>query len=75
MRITVTVKPLSKKRQIEKTGESSFTVWVCEPPADGHANKALTQALAEHFNVPKHRVQIRYGHAYKTKVIDIFGID
>ena len=71
MRITVKIKPNSKKEEIKKIDDKNFIVAVKEPPVDGKANKALVKALAKHFKVSSSSVRIASGHASKQKIIEI----
>ena len=71
MRITVKIKPNSKKEEIKNMGNANFIVAVKEQPIDGKANKALVKALAKYFHVPSINVNINSGHASKQKIIEI----
>lgn len=71
MRLSVRVKPNSKSTKVEKTGENSYSVHVHAPAAEGKANAAVIEALAEHFSIPKSRVRIAVGHSTRNKLVDI----
>ncbi len=71
MRITVKIKPNSKKEKIEKIDGANFLVAVKEPPIDGKANTALVKTLAKYFNIPSSGVRIASGHTSKQKIIEI----
>ncbi|MBI2558721.1 DUF167 domain-containing protein [Candidatus Woesearchaeota archaeon] len=71
MKITVKIKPNSKKEEIKKIDGTNFFIAVKEPPIDGKANKALVKALAKHFNIPSSAVRIASGHTSKQKIIEI----
>lgn len=71
MKISVKVKPNSKLTQVEKISDAEFVVRVKEPPVEGRANEAVIRALAEHFNLPKTKVQLLRGASGKTKLFEI----
>lgn len=71
MKITVKIKPNSKREDIKKIDETNFLVAVKEPPIDGKANKAIVKALAKYFNVSSSAVRIVSGHASKQKIMEI----
>ncbi|WP_410506062.1 DUF167 domain-containing protein [Mycolicibacterium mucogenicum] len=66
--ISVRVKPGSRKGPLVETNEDgSLTVYVREQAVDGKANTAVIRVLAEHFAVPKSRVQLVSGAAARIK--------
>ncbi|MEZ4749122.1 MAG: DUF167 family protein [Bdellovibrionota bacterium] len=67
MKITVQIKPNSRKESVEKNSDGSYTVRVNAPPVEGKANTRLLEALAEHFGVPKSRVEARVGSQVQEK--------
>jgi uncharacterized protein (TIGR00251 family) len=70
-KITINVKPNSKKPNIE---ESSLSVWIVrikEPAIDGKANEGVIKAIAKYLNVPKTKVNIIRGYKSRIKVIEI----
>ena len=71
MRITVKVKPRSKKEEVIKTGLNSFTVAVKEPPIEGRANEAAVKMMSEYLGVPSSAMRIIKGKTSKNKVIEI----
>lgn len=71
MRITVKIKPNSRKPEIRKIDDANFLVAVKEPPTEGRANRALVKNLAEYFNIKPSALRIASGHTYKKKVIEI----
>ena len=71
-RYGVTVKPGSKKGPlVEVVEDGSLTVFVRERAVDGAANAGVIRLLAEHFGVPRSRVEIVRGHASRTKLVDV----
>lgn len=68
MKITVRVKPGSKKGSLVQTAlDGSLLINVREPAIEGKANRAVAKLLAEYFNVPKNSIQIISGHKSKLK--------
>lgn len=66
--IDVRVKPGSKKGPlVQPSLTGDLLVYVREPAVDGKANRAVTQLLAEYFEVPKSSVQIISGLTSRTK--------
>jgi len=72
VRVTVTVKPGSKKGPlIEANDEGSLTIFLQERAVDGAANEGLIALLAKHFEVSKSRVQIVSGFTSRIKRIEV----
>lgn len=71
MKVTVFVHPNSKKPRIDKDLLGSLHVYVNQPPLEGKANKAVIEALAEHFKVSKSKVQLLRGEKSKQKTFEI----
>ncbi len=71
MRVTVKIKPNSKKEEIKKIDDKNFVVAVKEPPFGGKANRALVKNMAEYFNVSSSAVRIASGHSSRQKIVEI----
>ncbi len=71
MRVNVKVKPGSKKGPLLEEGADGLTVYIREPAVDGRANSALIKILAEHFVVPKTKVQIVRGMTSRNKIVEV----
>jgi len=66
--ISVRVKPGSRKGPLVEVGDDEIlTVYVHEPAVDGKANAAVIRVLAEHFGVPRSRVQLVSGASARIK--------
>lgn len=66
--VVVKVKPGSRKGPlVEIDAEGQLTVYVREPAVDGKANTAVIRVLAEHFGVPRSRVELASGAAARVK--------
>ena len=72
MRITVKVKPGSKKGPlVEKDPDGDFTVFVQQRAVDGAANEGVIELLAKHFGVSKSRVTIQSGFTSRIKRLEV----
>lgn len=72
MRLTVRVKPGSRRGPLVETGDDgSVVVHVRERAVDGAAHTGLVKALAEHFGVAPSRVAVVRGHTSRTKQVDV----
>ena len=71
MKISVIVKPNSKKEEVVPSGDGAYTVRVAAPPVEGKANERVVELLAEHFGVPKSRVSIARGAGGRRKIVEI----
>jgi uncharacterized protein YggU (UPF0235/DUF167 family) len=71
MRITVTVKPGSKKGPLVELIDNNYTVYVLERAVDGKANDAVIKVLAEHLKLKPKNLTIEAGFTSKIKRIRI----
>lgn len=71
MRISVSVKPNSRKESVEELPDGSYLVRVNAPPTEGRANERVIELLAEHFKRPKSAIELRSGHKGKKKTFNI----
>ena len=67
MKISVQVKPNSKKESVELT-DGVYIVRVNAPPVEGAANERVIELLAEHLDRPKSSIQLVSGHRSKRKI-------
>lgn len=66
--VVVRVKPGSRKGPlVEADADGQLTVYVREPAVDGKANAAVIRVLAEHFGVPRSRVELTSGAGARVK--------
>ena len=76
MRITVRVKPGSKKGPLVETGEDeSLTVFLQQRAVDGAANEGLIKVLAAHFGCRKSDIEIESGHTSRIKRVSVPELD
>ncbi len=77
--VEVKVTPKSKRPGVEVVSvnqeQIKLKVKVSEPPEDGKANKEVIESLADFFNVPKSKVELKSGHTSRDKVFFIEGVD
>ncbi|MBW0434212.1 DUF167 domain-containing protein [Leptospira yasudae] len=71
MKLTIHVKPNSKKVFLRREEDGSITVAVREPALEGKANAAVIAALSEELGVPKKKIRILSGEKGKKKTIEI----
>jgi hypothetical protein len=71
MLIKVKIFPCEKKREVIEKSADSFNVKVKAKPERGLANKELFEALSEHFNISKSKIQIIKGFKERSKIIKI----
>lgn len=72
MRVSVTVKPGSKKGPLVQQGLfGDLLLFVREPALDGKANKAVIKLLAEYYGITKSCVTIARGHTSTHKICDV----
>ena len=66
--LVATVKPGSTKGPLVEVGDDgALTVYVRERAVDGKANAAVIRVLAEHFGVPRSRVELTGGASSRIK--------
>lgn len=71
--LEVEVKVRASNTRVLGVKAGRLSVALAAPPVDGAANDALCRALAEHFELPRSRVQIRSGKQSRRKIVDLEG--
>ena len=71
MKISVLVKPNSRREEVVKGADGVLTVRVSVPPIEGRANKRLIEVLADHFQKPRSSIRIVSGLSGKRKIVEI----
>ncbi|HXZ26370.1 MAG TPA: DUF167 domain-containing protein [Terriglobales bacterium] len=73
---TFSVKVHPRARKDAVTGEvgEALKVALTAPPAEGRANEALVEFLAELLQVPRASVTIAAGHSSRNKVVRVRGL-
>lgn len=76
MRITVRIKPGSRKGPlVEQVEDGLLVIHVREPAVEGKANDTAIKILAEHFDIPKTYIKIISGRKSKLKRFEILSIE
>lgn len=71
MKISVRVKPNSKRNEVVGQADGTYLVFVKAPPVEGKANAQLIQVLAEYFDRPKRNITIARGAGGRSKIVEI----
>lgn len=71
MKISIHIKPSSKKPGIEILSETEWIVRVKEQAIEGKANAAMIDAIAEKLKIPKSKVKLLQGMKSKNKIVEI----
>lgn len=71
MKVSVSVKPNSRKESVLVLEDGSLKVSVNAPPVDGKANRRVVELLAEHFGVAKSKVELVSGASAKKKIFRV----
>ncbi|HYC80082.1 MAG TPA: DUF167 domain-containing protein [Candidatus Binatia bacterium] len=71
MLIRVKVQTRSSQEKVEQLDIDEYKVWVAAPPADGEANAALIETLADYFNVAPSLIKIKSGNKSSHKLVEI----
>lgn len=70
-KISITVKPNARHASVDKISEAEFRVTVRAPAQNGAANRAVIEALAAFFSLPKSKLRIVQGQSARKKLIQI----
>lgn len=71
MKIAIIAHPNAKRPRIEEDLLGTLHVYVNAPPLEGKANRAIEEALADHFKVKKSQVDLISGQKSKNKLFEI----
>ncbi|MBD2230324.1 DUF167 domain-containing protein [Phormidium tenue] len=69
--VTVRVKPNAKQQKAICLDDGSWLLHLKASPQDGKANQELVVLLAQALGISKTQVQIKAGHAVRTKRVEI----
>jgi hypothetical protein len=69
----VRVVPRASRSEIAGEHDGALRVRVAAPPVEGAANVELVRTLARALGVPSRAVEIKSGHASKTKLVSVAG--
>jgi len=70
-KISVTVKAQARHSSVDRLSDLEFHVAVRAPARDGAANRAVIEALAHYFAIPKSNLTIVRGRASRKKLVEI----
>ncbi|HEV2800506.1 MAG TPA: DUF167 domain-containing protein [Pyrinomonadaceae bacterium] len=70
---TVRVVPRASRSEVAGTHDGALRVRVAAPPVEGAANEELARTLARALGIPARAVEIKSGHASKTKLVRVTG--
>jgi uncharacterized protein len=76
--LTIHLTPRSSRARLgrpeaDAAGRLRLKAWVTAPPADGAANRALVELVADALDLPKCDIEIRRGRGDRTKTLYIEG--
>ena len=73
--LTFAVRVVARASRSEVAGEheGALRVRVAAPPVEGAANAELARTLSRALGVPMRAVEIKSGHASKTKLVRVAG--
>ncbi len=75
-RIAVRVQPGARRNALLGRLESGeWKVAVVAPPEEGRANDAVVELVAELLGVKRRQVTVARGHAARSKLIEVTGVD
>ena len=66
----VRVTPHAKQNKVIEAG-GVLRVYTTKAPENGHANDAVIELLADHFDVPKSKIKILRGLTGRDKVVSV----
>ncbi len=72
MKISVQVKPQSKKDLVEQVYENTYKVFTTKPAKDNKANIAVIELLAKYFNIKKSQIYLLTGSTAKEKIFEVY---
>lgn len=71
MEVTIIAHPNAKRPRVEEDLLGEIHVYVSEPPLEGRANNAVSNALAEYFKTKRSNVILISGEKSKNKLFKI----
>lgn len=73
-RFAVKVVPRASREELAGVQDGVLRIRLTAPPAEGAANRALSEFLAGLLDVPKRDVEILSGHGSRRKVVSVRGL-
>ena len=72
--MTVRVRPGASRRAVGGSyRDGELVVAVTARPVDGAANRAVVEAIADAFNLPRRAVDVVAGDRSRTKIVSVRG--
>jgi uncharacterized protein len=71
MKISVKVKPNSRKNEVNRSDDGTLIVFVTASPHEGKANEKVIELMSEYLKKPKRCISIVSGFRSKTKIVEI----
>ena len=71
MLVSVRVHPGASREEVALREERTLEVWVRRPPADGQANRAVEELLAQRLRVPRAAARIVRGASGRVKTVEL----
>lgn len=71
MKVSVQVKPNSRREGVEVMTDESYLIRVNAPPVDGKANERVIELLSQTLKIPKSSVVLLKGSKGKKKVFEV----
>jgi hypothetical protein len=74
--LAIRVTPRARRNEIvEILNDGTVKIRLTAPPAEGKANQALIEFLAEVLDVPRSQIEIVAGLSGRDKLVSILGVD
>lgn len=73
VRLTLLVQPRASRSEVVGIHGDALRIRLQAPPADGRANAALVEFLADRLGLPRQAVRLVAGAASRRKVVGITG--
>jgi len=71
MKLSIKVKPNSRKNEVKRAEDGTLTIFVTDPPIEGKANEKLIELLSKYLKKPRRCVSIVAGFKSKNKIVEI----
>lgn len=69
--LNVHIQPRAKKTEIVGMHGDKLKIKIAAPPVDNLANEELIKFLAQHYDIPKNKIELIRGHKSRDKVLCI----
>jgi len=69
--VNVKVHPKSRRNEVRRQEDGSFTVWTTTAPEKGAANEAVERAIAAELGCARSLVRVKSGATSRNKRVEI----